>query len=374
MKKMGIYSCVIGVAVVVCMVSISGLKSVKTERLSADTVDMALEEESDRSVEQTEIERGSAEPYISPITDESWDLIFATRSFIESVYDYVVYEYDYRGDDPQREIVVLEEFEDPGDIPQTAIVISEETIDYASMERAVCAIEDFCGTDFRISDTYYVAIGGVVPFEHDSHEYTCVSSGFDGTVICDAVFEVRSTADSSTKWHKPDEITITGPEDGFIELREAARAFVKSAEEYVIYEYDEGNILPKRSLLWLEESKWGVEDPGNDPDSAIVLSKKTTIDYKTMRKALCAIEAFCGGTDFRIADTYYVGSGGSVQFEHDNHEYTCISEASVSDDMKICDAVFEVHSASGINITTPCVPDEVKVRDEEGAFQSLLAY
>lgn len=29
-----------------------------------------------------------------------------------------------------------------------------------------------------------------------------------------------------------------------------------------------------------------------------------------------------------------------------------------------------MHSAAGVNITTPCVPDEIKVRDEEGVFHT----
>ena len=36
--------------------------------------------------------------------------------------------------------------------------------------------------------------------------------------------------------------------------------------------------------------------------------------------------------------------------------------------------LFEVHSTAGVNITIPCVPDEIKVRDEQGVFQNLLTY
>lgn len=359
MKKMVIYSCVIGAAAVICMVSIWGLRSVTTKRMSADAIDAVLEEASDSSVEQTETENSNSEPeteqrmYKSPMTDEDYELLFATQSFARSVEDYVVYKYDYDGENPQTEIVW--DFEDPGDIPQTAVAVSEETIDLMSMTRAVCAMEYFCGgTDFHIIDTYYVYVGGVVRFEHDGHEYTCVEAEHTTGMmqICDAVFEVRPTADNSTLRHEPEDIRITGPDNGLIELRETAKAFVQSAGDYVIYEYEYKGGRP--------EKKWKHIKP--------------TVDYETMNRALCAIEDFCGGTGFRIVDTYYAGSGGSVQFIRAGHEYTCISEACVADEMKICDAVFEVHSAAGVNSTTPSIPDEIKVRDEEGVFHTLLTY
>lgn len=251
-------------------------------------------------------------------------------------------------------------------------------IDLMSMERAVCAMEYFCGgTDFRIIDTYYI-YGGVVRFEHDGHEYTCVEAEhITGRMqICDAVFEVRPTADNSTLWHEPEDIKITGPDGSLIELRETAKAFIQSAEEYVVYEYEYEGGRPETRVTWSRETPrgWeqGMERWGSN--RTIALTKRTAVDYKTIDKALCAIEDFCGGTDFRITDTYYVGSGGNVQFKYDDHEYTCISEASVTDDIKICDAVFEVHSTDGINAANPCVPDEIKVRDEEGVFQTLLTY
>lgn len=360
MKKMGIYSCVVGAAAVVCMVSIWGLKSVTTKRMSADAIDTVLEEESDSSVEQTETENSNSEPeteqriYRSPMTEEDYELLFATQSFARSVEDYVVYKFDYEGENPQTEIVW--DFEDPGDIPQTAVAVSEETIDLMSMTRAICAIEYFCGgTDFRIIDTYYVYVGGVVRFEHDNHEYTCVEANHVSAEmqICDAVFEACPAAGSnSTLRYEPDDIKITEPDGGLIELRETAKAFIQSAGDYVIYEYEYGGGRP--------EKYWKQINP--------------TVDYETMNRTLCAIEDFCGGTSFRIVDTYYVGSGGNVQFRHAGHDYTCISEACVADEMKICDAVFEVHSAAGVNITTPCVPDEIKVRDEEGVFHTLLTY
>ena len=358
MKKMVICSCVIGAAAVVCMVSIWRLRSVETKRPVEVAADTVLEEESGRSTEQTETESINSEPetgqkmYKSPMTDEDYDLLFATTSFAKSVEEYIVYEFEYDGEKLLTEIVW--DIEDPGDIPQDAVVWSEDMISMMSMDRAVCAMEYFCGgTDFRIIDTYYI-YGGVVRFEHDGHEYTCVEAEhITGRMqICDAVFEVRPTADNSTLQHEPEDIKITGPDNGLIELRETAKAFVQSAGDYVIYEYEYKGGRP--------EKKWKHIKP--------------TVDYETMNRALCAIEDFCGGTSFRIVDTYYAGSGGSVQFIRAGHEYTCISEACVADEMKICDAVFEVHSAAGVNSTTPSIPDEIKVRDEEGVFHTLLAY
>lgn len=359
MKKMGIYSCVAGAAAVVCIVSVWGLKCVTTKRMSADAIDTVLEEASDSSVDQIETENSNSEPeteqrmYKSPMTDEDYELLFATRSFAESVEDYVVYKFQYQGEEPQTEIVW--DFEDPGDIPQTAVAVTEETIDLMSMTRAVCAIEYFCGgTDFHIIDTYYVYVGAVVRFEHDGHEYTCVEANHVSfeMQICDAVFETCPTASGNSKRYEPDEIKITEPDGGLIELRETAKAFIQSAGDYVIYEYEYRGGRPEKNWRHI----------------------KPTVDYETMNRALCAIEDFCGGTSFRIVDTYYAGSGGSVQFVRAGHEYTCISEACVADEIKICDAVFEVHSAAGVNSTTPGIPDEIKVRDEEGVFHTLLTY
>ena len=382
MRKMGIYSCVIGAAAVVCVVSIWGLRSVETKRPVEVAADTVLEEESGRSTEQTETESINSEPetgqkmYKSPMTDEDYDLLFATTSFAKSVEEYVVYEFDDDGEKLLTEIVW--DIEDPGDIPQDAVVWSEDMISMMSMDRAVCAMEYFCGgTDFRIIDTYYI-YGGVVRFEHDGHEYTCVEAEhITGRMqICDAVFEVRPTADNSTLRHEPEDIKITGPDGGLIELRETAKAFIQSAEDYVICEYEYEGGSPETRVTWSRETPrgWeqGMERWGSN--RTIALTKRTAVDYKTIDKALCAIEDFCGGTDFRITDTYYVGSGGNVQFKYDDHEYTCISETSVTDDIKICDAVFEVHSTDGINVANPCVPDEIKVRDEEGVFQTLLTY
>lgn len=383
MKKMGICSCVTGAAAVVCMVSIWGLRSVETKRQGDAAAATVLEEESGRSMEQTETESSNSEPetgqktYKSPMTDEDYELLFATKSFAKSVEEYIVYEFDDDGEKLLTEIVW--DIEDPGDIPQGAVVLTEDMIDLRSMERAVCAMEYFCGgTDFRIIDTYYVYAGGVVRFEHDGHEYTCVEAEHTtGRMqICDAVFEVRPTADNSTLWHEPEDIGITGPDGGLIELRETAKAFIQSAEDYVICEYEYEGGRPETWVTWSRETPrgWekGIERKGIY--RTIALTKRTTVDYKTINKALCAIEDFCGGTDFRITDTYYVGSGGNVQFKYDGHEYTCISEASVTDDIRICDAVFEVHSTDGINAANPCVPDEIKVRDEEGVFHTLLTY
>ncbi len=388
MRKMGICGFIAGAAAVVCMVSIWGTKSVTTKRTSADTIDTVLEEETDSSVEQTETESSNREPeteqriYKSQMTDEDYELLFGTISFAKSVEDYVVYKFDYDGEKTQTEIVW--DFEDPGDIPQTAVAVSEETIDLSSMCKAVYAIEAFCGgMDFHIIDTYYVYIGCVVRFEYDNHEYACITEeDTSGRMqICDAVFEVCPTDDkSSTLWYEPDDIKITEPDGGLIELRETAKAFIQSAEEYVIYEYEYEGGSPEIWVSWSKESykdwDWGLVHRGiiRNGVVSVALSKKTTIDYESIKKALCAIEAFCGGTNFRIVDTYYAGSGGSVQFKHDGHEYTCISEACVTDNLKICDAVFEVHSAAGVNITNPCIPDEIKVRDEKGVFQNLLTY
>ena len=382
MRKMGIYSCVIGAAAVVCVVSIWGLKSVETKRPDDVAVDTVLEEESGSATEQAETESSNSEPeteqkmYKSPMTDEAYELLYAIMAFAESVEEYVVYEFEYDGEKLLTEIVW--DIEDPGDIPQDAVVWSEDMISMMSMDRAVCAMEYFCGgTDFRIIDTYYI-YGGVVRFEHDGHEYTCVEAEhITGRMqICDAVFEVRPTADNSTLWHEPEDIKITGPDGGLIELRETAKAFIQSAEEYVVYEYEYEGEDPETWVTWSMETDrgWeqGMERWGSN--RTIALTKRTAVDYKTIDKALCAIEDFCGGTDFRITDTYYVGSGGNVQFKYDDHEYTCISEASITDDIKICDAVFEVHSTDGINAANPCVPDEIKVRDEEGVFQTLLTY
>ena len=383
MKKMGICSCVIGAVAVVCMVSIWGLRSVETKKQSDAAAATVLEEESGRSMEQTETESSNSEPeteqkmYKSPMTDEDYELLFATTSFAKSVEDYIVYEFGYNSEKLLTEIV--RDIEDLGDIPQAAVVWSEDMIDLMSMKRAVCAMEYFCGgTDFRIIDTYYVYMGGVVRFEHDGHEYTCVEAEhITGRMqICDAVFEVRPTADNSTLRHEPEDIKITGPDGGLIELRETAKAFIQSAEEYVVCEYEYEGGDPETWVTWSMETDrgWeqGMERWGSN--RTIALTKRTAVDYKTIDKALCAIEDFCGGTDFRITDTYYVGSGGNVQFKYDDHEYTCISETSVTDDIKICDAVFEVHSTDGINVANPCVPDEIKVRDEEGVFQTLLTY
>ena len=357
MRRAGIYGCAAGAAAAACIAAIWGLWHIRTQRPYAGAEGTALEEEPSSLVEQ--VETGGRD----------WELVSLTQSFIEAAGDYVVDEYSYfDGDKPQREIVSIEEYEAPKAVPQTAVAVSGNTIDRMSMTHAVCAIEAFCGTDFCITDTYYAGSGAMVQFEHGSHEYTCMEDGIVSEMtICDAVFEMRAT-----DGHMPDEIKIAEPDDGAIELREAARAFIQSAEDYVIYEYGEGNEFPQRGVVWLESlDGWSAEYPGSLP-GPIVLSEKTNIDYITLNKALCAIEAFCGGTDFCIADTYYVGSGGNVQFEYEDHEYTCITESSVTDNMKICDAVFEVHSADGINITVPHVPDEIKIRDKGGAFRTLL--
>ena len=305
MRKIVICSCITGVVIVVCIVSIWGIKSIQTKEGSDNTVHTNMEETFNSFAEQTEIESSNSEPETEQsiytrdmLLEYNYEVLtYTPKLFVKSAEDYVIYEYEYRGDMPQTEIIVPEDF------------------DYESMIRALCAIEDFCGTDFRIVDIYYVGVGGMIQFEYDDHEYTCITDYISGHLqICDRVMK-------SSDGELETEQSIDTPDmsDDYWELIKSAWLFIESAEDYVIYEY----------------RYWGEEESQTE-----MLIVPGDLDGVSMVGPVCAIEAFCGGTDFRIVDTYYVGSGGMVQFEYDNHEYTCITDG-ISYDLKICDKVFE---------------------------------
>lgn len=314
-----------GITIVVGVVSIWGIKSIQTKGGGDNPVHANMQETFKSFAEQTEIESSNSEPkieqsiteqniYIPDMSDNREAFIRAPWLFIKSAEDYVIYEYEFRGDMPQTEIVESENF------------------DYASMRRALCAIEDFCGTDFRIVDTYYVGAGGMVQFEYDDHEYTCITDYTSGHLkICDRVIK-SSNGELETEQN----IYTSDMSEDYWDLVKSAWLFIESAEDYVICEYHYQEDKPQTTIVVLKN--FDGQYPKEEFQTAIIVPKD--FDGVSMLRAVCAIEDFCGGTDFRIVDTYYVGSGGNVQFEYDNHEYTCITDG-ISYDLKICDKVFE---------------------------------
>lgn len=184
MKKIYIYSSItvvitlLGICIFIYVGRSSGTKDNNTanqdfqEQFGNFVEHMELEEsttEAEDVVSESETEQ---KPYVHDIAEEYIKHSYETGMFINDAEEFVIHEYTFKGELPQTEITEMEDF------------------DYIRMRWALCAIEDFCGLEFTVTDTYYIGLGSCVQFEHDGQQYTCVSDGITGNMkICDKVFE-----------------------------------------------------------------------------------------------------------------------------------------------------------------------------------------
>ena len=234
------------------------------------------------SVEETDT-------YVRIWTSEQ--LIDMERSNIQSrlARQYEIQQYKYEGEIPQ-DIKELSDEEGPMDRPDA----------YACL----CAMEEFCGgTDYTVLEIKYTSIFGdwMVLFEKDGEQYVCADNSME-IRICDAAV-----------WEE-----VVGN-------IEKSDALSQLAEQYAILHYVSGEEVETphdvKAMPGLEE--WKVQANGS----------------------LCAMEEFCGGTDYTVLAVKQAGFSWMVLFEKDDRQYVC-AIGEVCTFFTICDmAVWEEMAA-----------------------------
>lgn len=191
----------------------------------------------------------------------------------------------------------IQQYEYQGEIPQDIKELSDE-MDRPNAYGCLCAMEEFCGgTDFTVLATKYTSFFGdwMVLFEKDGEQYACADNKME-IRICDAVV-----------WEE-----VVGN-------IEKSDALSRLAEQYAIADYIYGGETPQDVKAMPELGELVIHAYGS----------------------LCAMEEFCGGTDFTVLAVKQAGGSWVVLFEKDGAPYVCaIGEACTS--FTICDmAVWE---------------------------------
>lgn len=182
--------------------------------------------------------------------------------------------------------------------PQYIKELSEE-MDRLVIYSSLCAMEEFCdGTAFTVLAAKFVSIFGdwAILFEREGEQYACAVMGLSDPYICDVVV-----------WEE-----VVGN-------IEKSDALSQLAEQYAILQYTYRGDLPQDIKIMPEFGDLMVHAEGG----------------------LCAMEEFCGGTDFTVLAVEPIGFSWAILFEKDNKQYVC-AIGEVCTFFTICDvAVWE---------------------------------
>ena len=194
----------------------------------------------------------------------------------------------------------IQQYKYRGEIPQDIKELSDEMgeMDRPNAYGCLCAMEEFCGgTDFTVLAIKYTSIFGnwMVLFEKDGEQYACANNNMD-IRICDVAV-----------WEE-----VVGN-------IEKSNVLSRLAEQYAILHYVYGGETPQDVKAMPELGELVVHAHGS----------------------LCAMEEFCGGTDFTVLAVKQAGFSWMVLFEKDGEQYVC-AIGEVCTYFTICDiAVWE---------------------------------
>lgn len=212
-----------------------------------------------------------------------------------------------------------------GEVPQDIKEMPEE-MDRPVIYSSLCAMEEFCdGTAYTVLAAKFVSIFGdwAILFEREGEQYACAVMGLSDPYICDVVV-----------W---EEVV------GNIEKSDALNQL---AEQYAILQYTYRGDLLQDIKIMPEFGDLMVYAEGG----------------------LCAMEEFCGGTDFTVLAVEPIGYSWVILFEKDNEQYVCaIGEEWTY--FTICDAAIWEELEEYIKIRT----DEELVEIAKSKIQYQLA-